>query len=525
METIIRTQLNSARATSLNQIKIKILPYSFLFKTVAKISNLLKRILMLQDITAMLVFAPGIEKIRWNIGKMRAYNEFTKAKKNVPAYSDFLKDNNFDVLDIDGITNILNKIPVIDKESYVKKYDINARCVDGIIPSKGVLIDESSGSSGVPMNWVRGEKERKTNKRMMELSVNFLLGKKPRFIINAFALGPWATGINVTMSFTSSSVLKSLGPDIPKIINTLKMFGTDREYLIMGYPPFLKMLVDNNEINWKEYKITFIFGGEAMSEGMREYIIERGIKNVYGSYGASDLELNLAAENDFTINLRKLLIENKALAADILKYEGAAPMIFKFNPADFFMETNSKGELLISICRPGYVSPKIRYNIHDLGHVVRIPELKKVLHKHGLGLEDIGTLDTDLPLLFHYGRADMAVAFFGCKITPSEVEQTIFKIEWLSKITRTFSLKTYEDEALNKKLLIQIELNKDLDSSAFDKALAAQLIIEELKKSNQDFEKSISMVTDDQIPEVKFFNYQTGSFVENDIRIKLKYIN
>ena len=42
------------------------------------------------------------------------------------------------------------------------------------------------------------------------------------FVINAFALGPWATGMSVSMSIVDVSVLKSTGPDIAKIVNTLK---------------------------------------------------------------------------------------------------------------------------------------------------------------------------------------------------------------------------------------------------------------------------------------------------------------
>ena len=39
---------------------------------------------------------------------------------------------------------------------------------------------------------------------------------------------------------------------------------------------------------------------------MRAYLL-RSFRRVYGSYGASDLEINLAAETDLTIALRRLL--------------------------------------------------------------------------------------------------------------------------------------------------------------------------------------------------------------------------
>ena len=230
----------------------------------------------------------------------------------------------------------IHEIPFTDKENYVKKYSMDARCVNGKVPTKGVIIDESSGSSGTATNWARGKKERKRNARIIKFGMRNLLGKEPLFIINAFALGPWATGVNITMSCVSFSKLKSLGPDKTKIENTIKHFGNEHKYVIMGYPPFLKMLVDNSEINWKEHNVSFIFGGESMSEGMRDYLMQKGIKKVYSSLGASDVELNISAENDFTISLRRLLRSNTELRKRILKHSGALPMLFQLKAHNGF---------------------------------------------------------------------------------------------------------------------------------------------------------------------------------------------
>ena len=96
-------------------------------------------------------------------------------------------------------------------------------------------------------------------------------------------------------------------------------------------------------------------------------------------YGASDLELNISSESDFTISFRRALRENKILRERVLKFTGALPMIFQYNPADFLIEESEKGELIMTICRPDYIAPKIRYNIHDKGHVLQYHELLKIL--------------------------------------------------------------------------------------------------------------------------------------------------
>ncbi len=476
-----------------------------------------RKYMFLNEATAKLLFMPGFENARWNLGKRKATLEFSRAKKMVPAYKDFLVKNNF------TSSSEFESIPVSDKETYVKKYGIDERCINGKMPEEGVVIDESSGSSGIPTNWVRGSKERKQNQDMLSLGLRGLLGKEPLFIINAFALGPWATGVNVTMAFVKISKLKSLGPDAKKIENTLKYFGTEHNYIIMGYPPFLKSLLDSADIDWKQYKITIIYGGEGMTESMRDYLINKGIRKIYGSYGASDLELNIAYENDFTIALRRLLRENESLAKKITQHSGTLPMIFQYNPMDFYIENNVEGELIITISRPNYIAPKIRYNIHDLGHVVRLPELWKILKEFNIDPEILGKPVSDLPLLFHYGRADMAVAYFGSKISPSDIQEIIYRIPLLSENVHAYSIETFEDTEANKKLIINLEMKEGIQHFENADNISTQLF-DELKIINQDFREAIRMVPLDNAPQVKTYLYNTGPFVKNDIRIKLNYI-
>ena len=317
----------------------------FIILFYAWLLEIYRKPLMWSNRTIMLLYVPGFNKIRAFNAQARAYLEFTRAKNGVPAYRDFLEKKGFDRPSFTGLTPNIHEIPFTDKENYVKKYSMDERAAGGRIPETNIVIDESSGSSGTATNWARGPKERERNARIIHFGIRNLLGDGPIFVINAFALGPWATGVNVTMSCVRFSKLKSLGPEKTKIENTIKHFGTKERYLIMGYPPFLKMLVDNSDIDWKAHDVTFIFGGESMSEGMRDYLMEKGIKKAYSSLGASDLELNISAENDFTISLRRLLRANPSLQARLLKYPGALPMLFQFNPADFLIESSEAGEL------------------------------------------------------------------------------------------------------------------------------------------------------------------------------------
>ena len=329
--------------------------------------------------------------------------------------------------------------------------------------------------------------------------------------------------MNITMSCLSFAKVKSLGPDIDKINNTMNQFGKSHKYLIMGYPPFLKFLVDKSKLDFKEYDISFIFGGEPMSEGMRDYLLKRGIKRIYSSYGASDLELNISSENLFTISLRRLIRENEEVKKRLIKFSGALPMIFQYNPSDFLIEINNQNEIITTICRPDYIAPKIRYNIHDKGNVMNYQDIVKIIKD--LNLQDkIIWSKTDLPVLFHYGRTNMTVSFYGSNISPNDIQESLFKVEGLAKMINSYFLDVEEDNDGDKKLTIYFELMKNIDPS-IDSEKVSDLFFEALAETNQDFRKSKEMIKDSSKTSLVFCKFNTNHFAENDIRIKARYIN
>jgi phenylacetate-CoA ligase len=68
-------------------------------------------------------------------------------------------------------------------------------------------------------------------------------------LLNCFALGCWATGMNASMALADVAIFKSIGCDRQKLENSLKTFGTDYRYLIFGYPPFIKSFLDNTTLD------------------------------------------------------------------------------------------------------------------------------------------------------------------------------------------------------------------------------------------------------------------------------------
>jgi phenylacetate-CoA ligase len=271
------------------------------------------------------------------------------ATYKVPAYKDLTKKSqkyiNFWNMD-------LTSYPVTDKENYVKKYSFADRARFGELQMKNVMIDESSGSTGAPMNWIRSRKELSDIHTFSANYVRMTIPLENLITINAFSMGAWATGLNTTLSLLKISAVKSIGPDIDKIINTLETFGPKYPYLICGYPPFLKHLIDEmdkRQFEWKEYSLYGIVGGEGMTEALREYL-ERKFVKVRSGYGATDLQLGVGGENDFTVWLRKELVKNNKLKAVLLgKEETRIPMIFHYNPLDHFVEISGDSEIIVTI--------------------------------------------------------------------------------------------------------------------------------------------------------------------------------
>jgi phenylacetate-CoA ligase len=199
--------------------------------------------------THRLLFVKYIGGYRWRLGYWRAWRTYYRAMRKVPAYKRFVKANSKRLPSWNGWSLSLGAIPSMDKQNYIKKYSIESRSYGGKLPTKGVVVDESSGSSGTPTSWVRGPYERMLTRIILQIVFAQNTSQKPKFVINAFALGAWATGMNVSASLTEVSIIKSTGPDLDKIIHTLQEFGTRYSYVILGYPPFLKNLVDDDRID------------------------------------------------------------------------------------------------------------------------------------------------------------------------------------------------------------------------------------------------------------------------------------
>jgi phenylacetate-CoA ligase len=465
--------------------------------------------------------APQVGNFRVFLGKIRAVRVYRFAHKRTPAYRDYMSHKNYKGPRITVRGASLRDVPEIDKHSYIKKYYLTDKLTDGVLPKAGIMLDESSGSSGKPTSWARGAKERRFTRRIIQVAFRQLIEDQNVIVVNTFAMGAWSTGFNTSLSLLEISRVKSTGPDLTKAIDTLLELGPKFHYVICGYPPFLKQIADDKRVKWDKYSVSAIYGGEGISEPMRKSL-QTVFKEVVGSYGASDLEINIAHETDFTIALRQAIIDDENLRKALLKQSrGIIPMIFQYNPYDYLFENNEKGELLVTICRRENLSPRIRYNIHDLGHPEDFYAFKKKLKS--LGRKDLlKHAEFDFGVLFYYGRSDLSVDYYGGVVGPEEIRQIINASEDYKQKVANFRLISYEDSNHQKHLLFALEAAEDTHINTDEKKKLLSIIVEQLFILNLDFKAGYEMA--DHKPEIRVYKPNDGIFDAAHQKVKNDYV-
>jgi phenylacetate-CoA ligase len=265
-----------------------------------------------------------------------------------------------------------------------------------------------------------------------------------------------------------------------------------------------------------------IVGGEGISEGLRTYLL-RYFQSVISSYGASDLEINIGVETPLTISLRRLCLTNQNLCVKLFGRQ-TPPMIFQYNALDYIVETTANGELVFTIGRQTSAAPKVRYNLKDSGGVLTHRELSSLLREDGLSIEDLGSPQSQFPILFVFGRADLTVPFYGAKVYPSDLEDIINAHPTLIRQVNSFQLSSYEDEQINRRLTIHLEKARGLREDLPAPEMLRDIFFDGLCACNQDF-REVTRMFDRSCVEIEVHAFETGPFAGRDIRVKNKYIS
>jgi phenylacetate-CoA ligase len=337
-------------------------------------------------------------------------------------------------------------------------------------------------------------------------------------------MGAWATGLNMGLSLQKNGIVKNTGPDIAKILHTLRFFGPQHTYLVCGYPPFLKHLIDAGEAEgfpFEQYTLFGLAGGEGMSEGLRDYLL-RCFARVYSGYGATDLEIGIAGETPISVAIRRLARERDDVRQALFGRDSRLPMLFQYNPIMHHADVNEHGEVVFTITRASVLSPRVRYNVHDVGGVCTSDEMAVRLAAVGVDIEQLRRASGDegvrLPFLWIYGRRDYTISVMGANVYPEDIEQCLYQDMELAELTHSFCLSVAEGEngAVRPRFLFEVTEEPD---AALERRFA-ESIVPRLVALNADFREAWHEYPETLVPEIELHRLGEGPFAGDSGKIK-----
>ena len=347
------------------------------------------------------------------------------------------------------------------------------------------------------------------------------------FALNAFSMGAWATGTNMGVALSQACMVKSTGPDLDRIVDTIERFGDEFDYLITAYPPFLKHVVDRLDaqgFDWQRTRVYGAVGGEAMTEAMRDHL-ERRLVKVRSGYGASDVQIGIAGETDLSVWARKLLVARRDVREALLRPgEDRVPMVFQYNPLENYIEINELGEAVVTVNNISVLSPKLRYNVGDEGLTMTRPELVRRLESLGV-IEPRQALPQGwaAPFFFLYGRRDSTISYMGANIYPIDVEYGLYRDESLAAAIESFCIELEESADLESRPVVHVQLREAmaLDGQATAERLRRGLV-DHLASASRDFAESLR--EDPSAAEIRVVLHDHGSGPFAGMRTNVKNV-
>jgi len=452
-------------------------------------------------------------------------NLFRDVATNVPAYKAFLAQNQINPDNIQTFEDF-QKLPPLTKDNYLKCYSLADFCRHGKIESCD-MIAASSGSTGKPTFWLRfftDELEIATRFEQIFYD-SFFADTKPTLAVICFALGTWVGGMFTTncCRYLSSKgypvTVISPGTNKTEILRVLEELSPNFEQtVLLGYPPFLKDVIDTGiarGMELKPHNLKFVMAGEVFSEEWRNLVGERiGSQNprydFASLYGTADAGV-LGNETPLSICIRQFLAQNPDAARNLFG-ESRLPTLVQYDPMNRFFEViaNSslsnregveRGTLLFS---GDNGIPLIRYNILDNGGIITYDAMLQFLSEWGFNpLEALSNNRgiRNLPFVFVFGRSNFTISYFGANIYPENIkvglEQPVIR-DW---VTGKFVMQIQEDTDKNNFLSIVVELAPKVEASAEKKLTVANSILTQLKRLNSEFANYVP--AEYQTPQVK----------------------
>jgi phenylacetate-CoA ligase len=466
---------------------------------------------------------PGFEK---------ALALFHSATRSVPAYRDFIVgQNGIRPKDIQTPEDFA-RIPEMTKENYLKRYPLAEMLWNGDLATAR-FISMSSGSSGKPSSWPRGEISLRDSIELLRpiYTSSFHTDEKTTLCIIAFAMGTWIGG---TYVLGASLALGEQGHKITcvtpginrdEIINILQTVAPQyQQVIIAGYPPFIKDVMDEalfQGVNLGALAVKFLLAGENISERMRSYLLahsqnEGCLDACICLYGTADAGI-MGNETPFSVLVRQRASEDPDLLDRLFPGAALLPTLVEYDPDLRYCEVNADNYLLFTIQTE---LPLIRYNLLDKGRLPAAEEMLSVLPSTDFPLQSGTARYQAHPHIALYGRSDVAAMFYALNIYPENIKYGIEDECFSHLVTGKFLVETPYDEATQEQSFhIRLELPRDIQGVSDKEAQAlSESVVNTLRKHNSEYNKLHKEIGQKALPILHFLPHGSPEFT-----IKIKH--
>ncbi len=426
---------------------------------------------------------------------------FREVAEGVPAYRELLSEHGVDPAEVRTREDFA-RLPLLTKHGYLERFPLAARCRRGDL-STCDFVAVSSGSTGEPTLWPRFVSDELVVATRFEHVFHdcFEADRRRTLAVVCFPLGTWVGGM-FTASCMRHLAVKGYpittvtpGNQKPEIFRVVRALApTFEQTVLLGYPPFLKDVVDAGlaeGVPWSELRVKLVLAGEVFSEEWRALMGERAglarpLQDSASLYGTADAGV-LGNETPLSVCIRRFLA-GRPDAARALFGEARLPTLVQYDPRARWFEDH-EGTLVFSA--DGGV-PLVRYHVDDQGGVVPYATMMARLRDLGLDAEAEARREGDrgvrpLPFVYVFGRSHFAVSYYGANVFPETVSIALEQPETRAWVTGKFVMEVKEDAAHDRQLHVAVELARGAEASDARVDLAAEAIVKVLRRLNSEF--------------------------------------
>jgi phenylacetate-CoA ligase len=455
-------------------------------------------------------------------GEKMALKLFHEMAERVPAYKDFLKKKSVNPDEIVTIEDF-KKVPLIDKDNYLRSYPREMLCWDGKFASEQWVVSTTSGSTGEPFYFPRGDMQDEYYAISAELYLreNFNIQAKKTLYIDAFAMGAWIGGLftyeAINRVAKKGYALTIITPGINKaeVISAVKNLGDSFDQVIIGcYPPVMRDIIDlgiESGLDWGKYNLGIVFSAEGFSEDFRDYVTKYGkLDNVYSSslnhYGTVDLG-TMSHETPFSIFVRRQAISDKTLFKTLFGNETKLPTFTQYIPEMFYFESVDNNV----VCSSYSGLPLVRYDLNDRGGVMSLKQIQSSFSKVGKDIvKEMNLINIkpnwNLPIVYLYERSDFSVTYYGAQIYAEEIRKALMKSTLHKYVTGKFTMISDYDKDANSFLEINVELRSGISENREIENEVSKSVLELLIKENSEYKSNYSEYGEKINPIIKLWS-------------------